>query len=166
MCTSVTRNNRLSDVIPYTLPQLHTGKSWYVDFYCFDPVVGAMKRKKYHLDRYKTTSERKARATEIITSVTARLRSGWNVWVKVETTREHTPFSECLELYKAYLQRSAENNTMKAKTAYGYLSYLGIFCEWLQSRATPVKFCYQIDLYLLVDFLVHILLDRESSART
>ncbi|MCI7274458.1 tyrosine-type recombinase/integrase [bacterium] len=125
-----------------------------------------MRRKKYHLDRYKTTSERKARATEIITSVTARLRSGWNVWVKVETTREHTPFSECLELYKAYLQRSAENNTMKAKTAYGYLSYLGIFCEWLQSRATPVKFCYQIDLYLLVDFLDHILLDRESSART
>ena len=166
MCTLVARKNRLSDVVPYTLPQLHTGKSWYVDFYCFDPVVGTMKRKKYILDRYKTISERKARATEIITSVTARLRSGWNVWVKIETTREHTPFSECLDLYKAYLQRSAENNSMKAKTAYGYLSYLGIFCEWLQSRATPVKFCYQIDLYLLVDFLDHILLDRESSART
>ena len=125
-----------------------------------------MRRKKYHLDRYKTISERKARASEIITTVTARLRSGWNVWVKVESTREHTPFSECLDLYKAYLQRSAENNTMKAKTAYGYLSYLGIFCEWLQSRAVPVKFCYQIDLYLLVDFLDYILIDRESSART
>ena len=166
MCTSATRKNRLSDIIPYTLPQLHTGKTWYVDFYCFDPVVGTMRRKKYHLDRYKTISERKARATEIITSVTARLRSGWNVWVKVESTREHTPFPECLDLYKAYLQRSAENNTMKAKTAYGYLSYLGIFCEWLQSRAVPVKFCYQIDLYLLVDFLDYTLLDRESSART
>lgn len=79
MCTSSTRKNCLSDVIPYTLPQLHTGKSWYVNFYCFDPVVGAMKRKKYILDRYKTISERKARATEIITSVTARLRSGW-IW--------------------------------------------------------------------------------------
>ena len=97
MCISSTRKNRLSDVVPYTLPQLHTGKTWYVDFFCFDPVVGTMKRKKYHLDRYKTISERKARATEIITTVTARLRSGWNVWVKVETTREHTPFSECLE---------------------------------------------------------------------
>ena len=59
MCTSATRKNRLSDVIPYTLPQLHTGKTWYVDFFCFDPVVGAMKRKKYHLDPYKTISERK-----------------------------------------------------------------------------------------------------------
>lgn len=38
-----------------------------------------MRRKKYHLDPYKTISERKARATEIITSVTARLRSGW-IW--------------------------------------------------------------------------------------
>ncbi|MDD7564513.1 MAG: hypothetical protein SPK31_06625 [Alloprevotella sp.] len=79
MCTSATRRNRLSDVIPYTLPQLHTGKTWYVDFFCFDLVVGTMRRKKYHLDPYKTISERKARATEIITSVTARLRSGW-IW--------------------------------------------------------------------------------------
>ena len=78
-CTSATRKNRLSDVIPYTLPQLHTCKTWYVDFFCFDPVVGTMRRKKYHLDPYKTISERKARATEIITSVTARLRSGW-IW--------------------------------------------------------------------------------------
>ena len=118
MCTSATRKNRLSDVIPYTLPQLHTCKTWYVDFFCFDPVVGTMRRKKYHLDPYMTISERKACATEIITSVTARLRSGWNVWVKIETTREHTPFSECLDLYKAYLQRSAENNSMKAKVVF------------------------------------------------
>ena len=166
MYSYATTQNCIYEVLPYSLPQLHTGKNWYVDFYCFDPVVGKVKRKKYALNKYKTTSERKARAAEIISSVTARLRSGWNVWVKTETTREHTPFNECLELYKSYLSRSEENGTMKSKTAYGYLSYLGIFTDWLQNRVVPVKFCYQVDMYLLSDFLDYILIDRESSSRT
>ena len=28
--------------LSYTLPKLHTGKSWYVDFTCFDPAEGRM----------------------------------------------------------------------------------------------------------------------------
>lgn len=154
------------EVLPYSLPVLHMGKSCYVDFFCFDPVVGQMRRKKYNLNRFKTKAEKKARAAEIISSVTARLRSGWNVWIKTDSTREHTPFSECLELYKVYLNRSEETGTMKSKTAYGYLSYLGIFTDWLQNRIVPVKFCYQVDTILLSDFLDFVLIDRESSPRT
>ena len=59
------------EVLPYSLPVLHMGKSCYVDFFCFDPVVGQMRRKKYNLNRFKTKTEIKARAAEIISSVTA-----------------------------------------------------------------------------------------------
>lgn len=38
--------------------------------------------------------------------------------------------------------------------------------DWLRKRPTALKYCYQIDQYLLSDFLEHILIDRESSART
>ena len=153
MYTYANGNNNVYEVLPYSLPVLHMGKTCYVDFFCLDPIIGKMRRKKYHLDKFKTVAEKKARGAEIITSVTARLRSGWNVWIKTDSTREHTPFSECLELYKAYLSRSEENGTMKSKTAYGYLSYLGIFMDWLQLRIVPVKFCYQVDTLLLTDFL-------------
>ena len=61
---------------PYSLPVLHMGKTCYVDFFCLDPIIGKMRRKKYHLDKFKTVAEKKARGAEIITSVTARLRSG------------------------------------------------------------------------------------------
>lgn len=47
------------DVIPYTQPKLHTGKSWYVDFVSYDPLEQKMKRKKYMLDGIKKVSERK-----------------------------------------------------------------------------------------------------------
>ena len=166
MYTYANGNNNVYEVLPYSLPVLHMGKTCYVDFFCLDPIIGKMRRKKYHLDKFKTVAEKKARGAEIITSVTARLRSGWNVWIKTDSTREHTPFSECLELYKAYLSRSEENGTMKSKTAYGYLSYLGIFMDWLQLRIVPVKFCYQVDTLLLTDFLDYVLIDRESSPRT
>lgn len=166
MYTYANGNNNVYEVLPYSLPVLHMGKTCYVDFFCLDPIIGKMRRKKYHLDKFKTVAEKKARGAEIITSVTARLRSGWNVWIKTDSTREHTPFAECLELYKAYLSRSEENGTMKSKTAYGYLSYLGIFMDWLQLRIVPVKFCYQVDTLLLTDFLDYVLIDRESSPRT
>ena len=166
MYTYANGQNNVYEVLPYSLPVLHMGKSCYVDFFCLDPIVGKMRRKKYHLDKLKTVAEKKARAAEIIASVTARLRSGWNVWIKTESTREHTPFSECLELYKAYLCRCEQNGAMKSKTVYGYLSYLGIFTDWLQNRVTPLKFCYQVDNLLLSDFLDYVLIDRESSART
>ena len=55
---------------------------------------------------------------------------------------------------------------MKKKSAYGYLTYLGMFTDWIEKNGLSVKFCYQIDQYLLSDFLEHILIDRESSART
>ena len=64
MYTNANTENRVYDILPYSLPQLHTGKKWYVDFYCFDPVVGQLKRKKYFLDRYKTVSQKKARADQ------------------------------------------------------------------------------------------------------
>ena len=158
--------NNLNELLPYTLPTLHKGKNWYVDFYCFDPVIGEKRRKKYNLNRYKTVSQKKARASEIIETVTNRLRSGWNVWVKTEKTREQTSFFECLELYKVYLNRCVETGHMKSKTAYGYLSYLGIFTDWLEHRMVPVKYCFQVDHILLTDFIDYVLIDREASGCT
>ena len=40
------------DIIGYTLPRLHTGKDWYVDFYVYDPTIDGLKRKKYMLNKY------------------------------------------------------------------------------------------------------------------
>lgn len=155
------------DLIPYSLPQFHQTKKYaYVDFYCYDPVSDSMRRKKYYLNRLKTAKERKARATELISVLTYRLRSGWNVWVKTTTLRENTPFAECLEQYKSYCQRSAEKGTMKEKTAYGYLSYLCIFTDWVEKNGIPLKYSYQVDRLLITDFLDYILIDRESTART
>ncbi len=44
------KGSPLAAIVSYTLPKLHTGKNWYVDFTCYDPAEQKMKRKKYMLD--------------------------------------------------------------------------------------------------------------------
>lgn len=54
MYTYANGNNNVYEVLPYSLPVLHMGKTCYVDFFCLDPIIGKMRRKKYHLDKFKT----------------------------------------------------------------------------------------------------------------
>lgn len=49
MYSSKTRKGAsIKEVVTYTLPKLHTGKNWYVDFTCYDPVDGKDASKKVH----------------------------------------------------------------------------------------------------------------------
>lgn len=166
MCLAEKPKIKVTDLIPYTLPRLHRGKGWYVDFYCMDPLTGKMRRKKFCLNRITSVNERLDRAAELIAVLTQRLRSGWNVWIQTEETREQTPLNECVANYRTYLLRSSAHGVMKKKSAYGYLNYLDAFLNWTGTKIRPVLFCYQIDEFLIRDFLEYILLDRERSART
>ena len=47
MCSTKRRGASLNSIIPYTLPKLHTGKNWYIDFKAYDPLEQKMNRKKY-----------------------------------------------------------------------------------------------------------------------
>ena len=46
------KGSSLATIVSYTLPTLHTGKNWYVDFTAYDPAEQKMKRKKYRISGY------------------------------------------------------------------------------------------------------------------
>ena len=157
----------LSNLITYTFPRLHSGKTWYVDFFCYDPVTQTMKRKKYMLDSIPKLSDRKKRAAEIIATVSQRLRSGWNPWAEVNTNRQYALFSQVAEYYGMYLKKLEQSKVLKTKTCYDYLSRLNMLLEYNEKyRALPMVYIYQFDQAYISDFLDHILLDRDASART
>lgn len=72
------KDNSVTAMIGFTLPQLHTGKNWFVDFMAYDPVSNRMKRKKYMLDHKKKIRERRLLASILITNITQKLLKGWN----------------------------------------------------------------------------------------
>lgn len=156
------------EVTSYSLPKLHEGKKWFVDFLCFDPVEGRMRRKKYHLDGIRTVRERRRRAAELIANITDRLRHGWNVWAEAaESSRHYTLWENVCGLYLRYLEKMARAGSLKESTRGRMLSYYKVFTGWL--REHPVRrvvYVYQIDAELLGDFLDYVLLDRDVSALT
>ena len=167
MSLSKTRKgSTINNIVDYTLPKLHTGKNWYVDFTCFDPADGKMRRKKYMLDSIAKISDRKKRAAEIISNATSRLRSGWNPWIEASTERQYAKFSEVTSLYIRYIEKLTSNNTLKKKTAYDYQSRMNMLLEYNSTRSNPITYIDQFDQCYISDFLDYILLDRDSTART
>lgn len=160
------KGSSLNEVVTYTLPKLHISKNWYVDFQCFDPVDGRMKRKKYMLDSIQSKTERKRRAAEIIANATNRLREGWNPWAEVTSDRQYYKFCDVVDLYLKYVDKLASVNTFKKKTFRDYRSHINTIVEYNSSRLHPAIYMYQIDQAFVTDFLDYILLDRDSTIRT
>lgn len=153
--------SRKSEVLDFTYPKLHTGKSWYVDFQSFDPATGTMKRKKYMLDRIKKITDRRKRASELIETLLKMLRSGWSPWVNVQDNRGYTLLEEAFCRYEKYLEKLP-----KRKTRLGYKSRLNILRTYISTLLLPPKYVYQFNTSFISDFLDWLYLDREVTGRT
>ena len=160
MCPKLPHSS-LHHVIGYSLPSLHTGKQWFIDFYVLDPARDEMRRKKYHLNMRTSKTERRKQAAELIALLTTRLRQGWNPFVKSNTKRSYTPILNVLQAYENLLLQFD-----RKKTFHSYSSRLNIFREYLNSRIPRVVYAYQIDQALVVDFLDWLSYEREVGPRT
>lgn len=160
------KGSPLADIISYTLPKLHTGKNWYVDFTCYDPAEQKMKRKKYMLDGISKITERRKMAADIISSVTNRLRSGWNPWAELSNSRQYAKITAVMDMYIKYLKKLRDSDSIKENTYLDYMKRFRVLHEYMQNHAIPIVYIYQFNLSFISDFLDYILMDRDSSART
>lgn len=156
----------LYNIVSYTLPKLHTGKNWYIDFKAYDPLEQKMKRKKYMLDSIDKISIRRKRAAELIANISQQLLSGWNPWADTSNSRQYTLFEDVVDLYNKYLIKFHKSKVFKESTFIDYKKRIKILNDYNQKRLTPIIYIYQFDKTYVSDFLDYILIDRDSSART
>lgn len=161
MCATLTKKNSLAEVLGFTYPKLHSGKSWYIDFCSYDPAQGKMRRKKYMLDSIGKVTERRKRAAEMIESLLKLLRSGWSPWVNTDDNRGYILLEDAFKKYMATIDKMP-----KYKTRKSYTSRLNILREYISTLLLPPKYVYQFDTAFVSDFLDWIYLDREANART
>ena len=76
-----------------------------------------MRRKKYMLNRYKTTKARLEMARQKIVWIVQEVQNGWNPWVKATTTREFTPWATVVDRYREYVESAGRKGLLKHKTA-------------------------------------------------
>ena len=154
------------EVVGFTLPVLHTsGENWYVDFYAHDPVSGRMRRKKYMLNKYKTERNKRTMGSLIIHNLIAKLTAGWNPWVNVDKSRYFTEIPIIFSRYRDYIKAMTDKKAMKEKTSIDYLSRLKTL-EGFIEECKAIKFAYQFDRAFVLDFLDHLMYDRDVSATT
>ena len=125
-----------------------------------------MRRKKYHLDGIKSVRERRRRASELISTISARLREGWNCWADVESSRGYTLYENVRRMYTTYIEKLLSTGAIKENTYLGYKSYFANFNDWLNRSGRPVVYAYQLDRLLFSDFLDYLFLVRDVSALT
>lgn len=165
MCRTAKKKLSTRDIIGYTLPRLHTGKSWYIDFFAYDPTIDRLKRKKYMLDRY-NKKERKLIATVLITNLTQKLIAGWNPYINNDKARSYTTWEAVIKRYTDYIKVSEGKKMLKSKTATDYRSRLAVFLSYLEESKVSIKYVYQFNKTIVVDFLDYIVFDKERSAKT
>lgn len=153
-------------IVQFTLPRLHKGKQWYVDFFAFDPSRDCMRRKKYMLDHYKSERDRENVAAILIHNLFEKLKVGWNPFVNARKTRQFTEFQTVLQRYHDYTVTAEAKNVLKHKTAIDYRSRLNQLKIYLQETETDIKYVYQFDRGFAVDFLDYLILDKDVAAKT
>lgn len=158
------RNSKLSaaSILGYSLPVIHdtTKSKIYVDFYAIDPATNEKRRKKMFVSA-PTKREAKKRAQELASTITAKLREGWNPWVNESNGRNYALITDVLDRYQDYVERMD-----RRKTVLSYLSRLNILRKFIESRPLPLKYVFQLDKAFFNDFLDYIHIDKGRSGRT
>lgn len=164
----ISENDFLSTktIVEFTLPKLHKGKKWYVDFFAYDPAIDGMRRKKYMLDRYRTHKLREEMAFILMHNLFEKLKAGWNPWTKAKKTRQYTKFDVAISRYEDYVDKAEVKNILKTKTAVDYRSRLNQLKIFLSESGTRLTYIYQFDRIFVTDFLDYLILDKDVSAKT
>ena len=117
---------------------LKTNKSgWLIEYYVKNPQTQELARKKIRLarlmSRYSSKTEARKHINNIIVALNMKLSTGWNPYFQGEDSRMYTPMMEVLELYKESVQKE-----LRSTTARSYISFAGIFGEWLAKTAPNI----------------------------
>lgn len=160
------RHHNRVKVKEWTPPTLHKGRECYVDFYAFDPASGGMKRKKVMLGRYKTQRERNTYAKQLIEELTQKLVRGWNPFIEAKAGQQFTTWDEVCTRYRQYVNKMFNDSAYREDTLREYLSRLKMLEGWVNSSENSVYYPYQLDEYVLAQFMDYILVERNCSIQT
>jgi integrase len=164
----VTRKELISEkaIVEFTVPRLHIGRSWYVDFFAFDPSLGKMRRKKYMLNHYHQQRQKRDIASILIHNLYEKLKAGWNPFINGRKTRQFTDFESVVQRYVEYTLIAEKKEIIKPKTGIDYRSRMKQLQEYMQESGNKIGYIYQFDRIFAVDFLDYLIYDKDVSAKT
>lgn len=163
------KNKRSSDlltIVSYTPPKLYTGVEWYVGWYSYDPIIQNLRRKKIKINHVGNTKEKKKFANDLIIRINEKLRRGWNPWIESSSNKSYSTFIDVCNHYSKSITKRADEGLYREDTFTSYLSYLRNLKTYNETTPIPATYIYQLDRQYIIDFLEHIHIDKNNTART
>ena len=117
-----------ADILGYVPPELHEGKTWFIDFYARHP-AGDLRRKRIKVNRVKGLTARRAYARRLIDEVTRRLQAGWSPWLASEPGQAFTTLAEALDQWDRSKIRQ-----LRHSSPYSYTSMTSVLREWCRQQ--------------------------------
>ena len=153
----------VSYIKQYTPPVLREGKEWYIEFYCYDPALSRLRRKRIKLNRIRSIKERRAYARGVMVRLSRQLANGWNCWIEQDMGNLHT-VAEVFDHYTNYLDKMFNSGYIRKQTYSSYKSRLKMLSEYIERD--PIHYMYQFDRAYVTGFLDYLFIDRDVSGQT
>lgn len=156
----------LREIQRFTPPVLHSGLETYIDFYCFDPAQGKMRRKKIKLNFIKSIKERKRYAKDFMNRLSEKLALGWNPWIEKEDSNAYMLFKDVLIKYRQFTEKMLRDGRYREETLKSYNSYLNNMEIFNEQKKVPITYIYQFDKDFCVQLLDEVYIIRDNTAFT
>lgn len=117
-----------ADILGYVPPELHEGKTWFIDFYARHP-AGDLRRKRIKVNRVKGLTARRAYARRLIDEITRRLQGGWTPWVANEPAQAFVTLGDALDQWDRTKTRQLRNSS-----PHSYTSMSSVLREWCRGQ--------------------------------
>ena len=148
--------------LDYIPARIVEGKDWFVSFYAFNPVIGKLNRKKIHLNRIKSISQRREMGRRMCIKINDQLKRGWNPFIQEEASKAYHKLTDVIETYLTIAKKEFEENTMRS-----YRSFSDFLKRYLKEVLKDEDiFVYKFTDHQASDLMLHINSQEKLSIRT
>lgn len=150
-----------ADILGYVPPVLHTGKTWYIDYYAKHPNTGRMERKRVKVNHVPQGATRKRYAQLVVAELTRKLQAGWSPWAPDSAPRDFVTLGAAMDQYDRGKERQ-----LRHSSPYTYTSFTSVLREWARPLGLLDRYVSQFTRADAVAYIDHVSEVRLVSNRT
>lgn len=155
-----------SSVIAYKPARLHTGKSWYISFYAFNPETDGLRIKRMKINYIGNGNEKRRYAYELMKRINNNLAQGWNPFLENEAAKAYRKLTEAIDHFLRVNEKRHDSGDIRSETWTGYRSYMGNLKRYLKKKGWTDMYVYKFDRHFISEFLDHIYIERDRTSTT
>jgi site-specific recombinase XerD len=162
------KKNSVNLFVDYKPAEIQKGNKnqWYIVYYCNNPFAQKLQRVRHRVSKIEPIRERERYAKKICLEINEKLLRGWNPFLEAKNIKRLSTLVEVIDAYVKSKERDKKSDSIREDTLRAYTSFANLFKNWLTKNNYINYYTTQFDRRLITNYLDHIYIEKELSART